>query len=206
MSRQNRGYKRARPFRDARLFVIVCEGAKREKEYFEFFNNLSQRVKFRTLPPVEDRSAPNHSLDRAASYEEEFGLAQEDQLWFVSDTDRWEASALRNIHEECERHSNWYLALSNPCFEVWLFLHVKNISATSARSSKDFKPALDGLLASGYQVAVFAPRIEEAMQRARSDDSQPDHFLPERRMTKLYLLAEQLRDFMGQEWTKVTHR
>ena len=205
MPRQDRGYKRAKPFRDARLFVIVCEG-EREKKYFEFFQQFSQRVKFRLLPPIEDKSAPNHSLDRAASNEEELGLTKDDQLWFVSDTDRWEENTLRTINEECMRHSNWSLAISNPCFEVWLFLHQQNISATQAHSPKDFKRALDVLMPSGYQVAIFAPLIEEATQRARNDDSQPHHFLPERRTTKLYLLAEQLRDFMGQEWSKIARK
>lgn len=40
---KNRGYKRGEPFRDARLFLIACEGAVREKEYFERLGHGSQR-------------------------------------------------------------------------------------------------------------------------------------------------------------------
>jgi hypothetical protein len=35
MNRKNRGYKRGEPFRDAIQFVIACEGAARERQYFE---------------------------------------------------------------------------------------------------------------------------------------------------------------------------
>ena len=178
MPRRNRGYKRGEPHRDARLFVIVCEGAKREKQYFEFFQQFSQRIKIRVLPPENNASAPNHFLTRAADYDETFGLTEDDRLWFVSDRDRWEEKVLRNINEECDKHSNWRLAISNPCFEVWLFLHFRDIGDTQADSSNAFKQALDELSPSGYQVAAFAPRIEEAIPRAKATTPTPGTLCP----------------------------
>ena len=204
MPRQNRGYKRGAPHRDARLFVIVCEGAKREKEYFEFFQQYSQRIKIEVLPPINNRSAPNHFLSRATDYQDAFGLITDDHLWFVSDRDRWEEKILRNIHEECEKHSNWQLAISNPCFEVWLLLHLHDLANITANSSGEFKRALNQSLPGGYQVALFAPKIEDAIQRAKAGDPNPDYFLPDRGATKLYQLAEQMLGYMGREWKRTS--
>ena len=93
-------YKRGEPFRDAQLFVRACEGAKREKDYFEALVEGNQKAIVRLLTPDGDKdgqSAPKWVLDRATAYEEEFGLGAHDQLWLVMDTDRWEAEELRKI-------------------------------------------------------------------------------------------------------------
>ena len=205
MPRQNRGYKRGEPYRDARLFVVICEGAKREKNYFEFFQQFSQRIKITVLPPENNASAPNHFLGRAQEYEEATGLNSSDRLWFVSDHDRWEEKVLREIATTCDETANWQLAISNPCFEVWLFLHFRNISDTQADSSGAFKRALDELSPSGYQVATFAPRIEEAIPRAKASDTNPNYFMPDLPGTKVYQLAEQMLEYLGQEWERAKH-
>lgn len=72
MPRKNRGYKRGEPFRDARLFVIACEGARREKEYFETLVAGRRRVIVKLLAPTGGQSgasSPEWVLDRAAAYQ-----------------------------------------------------------------------------------------------------------------------------------------
>ncbi len=200
MPKQNRIYKRGEPHRDPRFFIIICEGAIREKEYFEFFQKFSQRIKIMVLPPENNASAPNHSLKRAQEYEKAIGLRDNDSLWIVSDVDRWEQRALGKVAKECDRRNNWQLAISNPCFEVWLFMHFQDIRETQGDSPKEFKQALDRLLLGGYKVEVFAPLIEEAIRRAKASDTNPDHFIPNLPGTKLYQLAEQMLEYLGQEW------
>lgn len=121
MPRKNRPYKRGKPHRDAQLFVIACEGAKREKEYFETLVFGSQKVKVQILAPIGEehgKSAPKWVLNRAAKYVEEFGLNKYDQLWLVMDFDRYDVNILREIANICDEHENWNIAYSNPCFEV----------------------------------------------------------------------------------------
>ncbi len=200
MPRKNRGYKRDDPHRDARLLVIVCEGADPEEEYFKFFDSLTQRIKFKVLPSENDASAPKHSLSRAVEYEEKYELTDRDQLWFVLDVDRW-WKALQKMNEECSGHKNWNLAISNPCFEVWLLMHVIDVTKDHA-SGGACKPFKKLLKSHNYQVARFAPQIEEAIQRAKTNDTNPDHFMPDLPGTKLYQLAEQILEYMDQEWER----
>ena len=74
------------------------------------------------------------------------------------------------------------LAISDLALRFGYF-YIYKLAETQAKSPKEFKRALDGLLPSGYQVATFAPHIEEAMLRAKANDTNPAHFMPNLRET-----------------------
>jgi len=114
MPRKNRGYKRGEPHRDATLFVIACEGAVREREYFEHLARYSSHIRVKVLENKDNNSAPKWLLDSAARFAGEIQLINDDQLWFVMDVDRWPDAQLRAIHLACGERSNWFMAVSNP--------------------------------------------------------------------------------------------
>ncbi len=199
MGRKNRGYKKGEPFRDARLFVIACEGAKREKEYFETLVEDNRRVKIKILASDGEKhgkSSPKWVMSRAAEYEEEIGLAEDDQLWLVMDTDRWEEKELREIIKHCQEIPSWKTAISNPCFEVWLYLHLADLATEPVQTCSELKRALHQMVKGGYKAGVFLKQIEEAIQRARTGDEHPEHDLPEPMITKVYLLAKAILEFL----------
>jgi len=109
--KKKRAYKQGDPFRDARLFVIATEGAKREKEYFESLVDGNKKVKIKILAPTDEdegKSAPKWVMDRAITYVDIFGLGNDDQLWLVIDVDKWELDQVHEIAKECSsinRHS-----------------------------------------------------------------------------------------------------
>ena len=78
------------------------------------------RVKVEVLPATEGLSAPEHTLDRAIEYVSRGNLIEGDQVWLVLDVDRHH-NLDRTIAQTRER--GWLVAVSNPCFEVWLQLH-----------------------------------------------------------------------------------
>ncbi|NLR78014.1 RloB domain-containing protein [Chitinophaga eiseniae] len=63
----NRGYKKGKPHRDFRKFIIVAEG-EREDDYFTFFKNLSQRVIVEIVPRDGGKSAVKHMQQRIDEY------------------------------------------------------------------------------------------------------------------------------------------
>ena len=198
MPRKNRGYKRGEPYRDARLFVIVCEGNKREKEYFTELAEGHRRVKVRLLPPTDDdsgKSAPKHVVERATNYVKEYGLAKDDQLWLVMDVDRWGEEVLIPIGKECQKKNSWNVALSNPCFEVWLHLHLQDVSQTPTKTCQQMKGELHELITSGYKVEVFTPLVDQAVERASIADNNQEHFYPAVMTTKVYLLINEMKRF-----------
>ncbi len=113
MARRNRSYKRGEPFRDARLFIIACEGEKSEPNYFHTLCKGRRRLKLEILKPTDGESAPSWVLRRAKKYVKSYGLQRHDQLWLVLDRDRWKMEHLREIAQYCS-NQNRNIALSNP--------------------------------------------------------------------------------------------
>lgn len=196
--KQNRSYKKGEPFRDSRLFVIATEGAKREVSYFEYLVRENQRIKVKVLSPggsEENKSSPKWVLDRASRFVEEFGLAENDQLWLVIDVDRWPEETLHELGKECLKVKSWNLAISNPCFEVWLMLHYFEIDKSDVKTCSELKTLLGSKINGGYTVEVAARNVEKAIIRAKKDDSNREHYYCNSMESKVYKLVSQLVDF-----------
>ena len=102
---KNRLFERKEPERDASLFIIYCEGSRREPKYFEYFEKISSRVK---LEIIKADSQGNNSPSGLLKQAKEDFFEGKDSLpkYFLGKEDKV-----------------WFVAQSNPCFEVWLFYH-----------------------------------------------------------------------------------
>lgn len=197
MRKQNRAYKKNQPHRDATLFLIVCEGEKTEIDYFEQFINLSKRVKIIPVSPNTNKSAPKWVLDKATKEAEEQDLNDDDQLWMVMDIDRWKLEDLHSIQDACNKMANWNLAVSNPCFEIWLLAHAKDLEDFSGLSGKELKRQI-GLFKNDETFPKNPiQNLHLAIERAMKIDNST-HFIPERGRTKVYLLAQELIKRIGE--------
>ena len=154
--------------RDARLFIIATEGAVTEKKYFEMFG--SSRIKVEVLATGSDnKSAPKYVFDRLNAFKEQFDLHEDDMLWLVVDVDRWNKDGeLSQICREAKQ-KNYHLAISNPCFEVWLCLHFGDLDPED-KTCKQFKARLGQILGdcSGtLNTSPYAPFLADAVERAK---------------------------------------
>ncbi len=64
-------------------------------------------------------------------------FGEEDTLWSVFDVDRWPVKNLSLVCHQA-RQKKYSLAISNPCFEVWLCLHLGDLNPND-RTCKDFE-------------------------------------------------------------------
>ena len=198
--RKNRSYKRGGQFRSAALYVIACEGERTEKIYFEQFCREFRRVQVVVLPTGEDhKSAPIHVLNRADEYVEELGvLGEDDKIWIVIDKDRWKEAQLNEVARKCEQKDKFQLILSNPCFEVWLYLHLKNpsVELKDIDKCKEFKTILRNDLGSynpsNLNFSQFEPFTEIALEKAKTLDINPEHRFPNNKATRIYILIDEL--------------
>lgn len=107
--------------------IIVCEGRRREPDYFNYFDQIDSRLKIIVIPSKNGASAPNHLLQNAQdAIEKHIKDSGSYTLWLVLDTDQWKPSQIQAIIKACDDHEPWKFALSNPCFEVWLYYHGQN--------------------------------------------------------------------------------
>ncbi|MCC8143316.1 MAG: RloB family protein [Tannerellaceae bacterium] len=127
----NRLFTKAEPTRDAKVFYIFCEGKCREYEYFNYFRNISSKIKIEVIPPGEGAPTPTKLyniackklIKTAQNPNPEYQLVSEiDEVWFVIDTDDW-GNKITELRTKSSQQQ-WKVAQSNPCFEVWLYYHI----------------------------------------------------------------------------------
>ena len=192
--------KKGKPHRDFRKFIIIAEG-EREDEYFLYFQQLSQRVVIEIVPRIGGKSAVKYLLERVSNYEYQKGIESEDQVWFVLDVDNWPKKAVNDLIQNCKETGNWNIAISNPCFEVWLHYHLLEKIPAELNSAKKLKANLNLIISGGYNRDKFAELIQDASTNASKADLNKRHPFPDLNVSKVYLLADQLLKFLGKRRT-----
>lgn len=203
MARIKRGYERTViKHRDYHLFAIACEGSVRERDYFAFFEQLSSRVCVDLINDIDEEgnmivstmSSPSHVLKRAQDYCINAELVEGDSVWLVVDVDCWNIADLTELCREAHT-KKWNVAISNPCFEVWLCYHLveKINDGGTIFTSSQFKQYLSSLSLGGYDVKKFIRHAFEAAENARKADAHPEYRIPEYKETQVYHLIDELR-------------
>ena len=82
------------------------------------------RVKY-----VDPVTSPEHVLKQLNDYKSQYELEADDELWLVVDKDRWTEAMLSRVATECSQEIAMHMALSNPCFELWLLLHLEDAAS-----------------------------------------------------------------------------
>lgn len=205
--------ERREAFRDARLIVIASEGKDTERIYFTALAKeyTNPRVHVHILERSENEqnnSSPEHVLKQLNDYKSQYELEADDELWLVVDKDQWEDKMLSRVATECALEVSMHMALSNPCFELWLLLHLEDAASLTPeehtlwmenrRKSKNADPYLKVRLRqkmgtyheSSYDAMTLIAHIEDAIERARALDKTPTDRWPQTLGTRVYLLAE----------------
>lgn len=178
--------------RDDRLFIVACDDTYAPKQYFNFFQ--IPRVQVHVVPSEGGTSAARHVLERLLQFEHE----EDDELWLLLDTDHYTSGGhlpgfLSAISEARQRGVN--VALSKPCFELWLLLHHVDESAVAqlrnaAEASALLRSTLgqynkNRLKAEHYSVTTVPSACERA---ARLDAGVGGGDNPDRNTSRIYLL------------------
>jgi len=212
-SRNSLMRERREAFRDARLIVIASEGKDTERMYFKALAKeyTNPRVHVHILERSVDEqnnSSPEHVLKQLNDYKSQYELEADDELWLVVDKDRWTEAMLSRVATECALEVSMHMALSNPCFELWLLLHLEDAASLTPeeqmlwmknrRKSKNADPYLKVRLRqkmgsyheAAYDAEMLIVHVEEAIARAKVLDKNPSDRWPQTLGTRVYLLAE----------------
>ena len=205
--------ERHEAFRDARIIVIASEGKDTERIYFQALASeyANPRVHVHILERGEDEqnnSSPEHVLKQLNDYKRDYSLEEDDELWLVIDKDRWTEAMLSHVAAECAQNDFMHMALSNPCFELWLLLHLVDATSltseeqeqwmkndrSSRRTDPDLKvrlrQAMGSYNESNYDAQILIPHVEIAIERARALDDNPADRWPQTLGTRVCQLAE----------------
>jgi RloB-like protein len=214
MGRERRPFKRPGFVRDShQLFVVACEGQVTEKRYLDELNASHGRIGVfvEVLQRQESGSSPERVMRQLNDFKREYRLKAQDQLWMLIDRDKqsWTTEAIAQVARLCIQ-KGFSLAVTNPCFELWLLLHVHDIDTmTTAEKNELLANRKDGssrtclerklsLICGGYSKTHFDPRIYtsqvfDAIARAERLEGQAQGRWPENRLgTQIHLLVQKL--------------
>ncbi len=193
-SRKKRPLNRNIPhLRDTKLIIVATEGQKTEKRYFDIFKTL--KIQVRIIPAEDNLSAPEHVLKKLDKYKNDYQIGGNDELWLMTDIDRWGNKKLSEIARLCIQ-KGYQLAISNPCFEIWLFLHISEIDNQEITSCSSVKKLLKNLLgnynSSNLDIEVFRPYVNNAIERARNLHTSQTERFPSSIGTHVYKIIEKI--------------
>ena len=114
------------------VYIVATEG-ETEQDYFnKFRDNYPNKLIKLLFVPKEGASKTNSSPKDVFKYLSAFYkgyIIRKDQnkkLWQLLDRDRWR-DLIVEAYENCKKNKYEFI-LSNPCFELWLLLHLKSIN------------------------------------------------------------------------------
>ena len=204
---RNRAFKREEPTEEAIKIVIVCEGIRREGDYFSYFEQLDSRVEIEVIRPLPDaNNSPTglfEDFQQRLVADRETGkpileLQDYDEVWFVIDTDRW-GDKITELRWLTDPHPNYHVVQSNPCFEVWLYYHF-HLSApnfANCADSRAWKPYLNEAVPGGFNPQSHPIHLPDATRHAEHTFERDDAGNPAVGCTELYLLGQRLHELLG---------
>jgi len=212
MPRKNRGYKKeGGHYKDATYKLIVGEG-KAEEQYFNGLlphieEESRKRVKLKVFPYQDSKSALKHLVSKSMDFRaivSDFEKGK-DELWIIADKDLNSDSQLMEAINHCQIEA-FNLAISTPCFEIWLLLHLSDLTDTehninpifkgkpnrkaAQNCEKELKKVLGGYNKANIPMQQLIPHIQTAIERAREKET--DHDWPRDIGTKVFKVIEKL--------------
>ncbi|MCV3356118.1 MULTISPECIES: RloB family protein [Campylobacter] len=100
-------------------FLIICEGEKTEIQYFENFKKYEEVNKLSLIVNCAKHPDPNNILQTCINKKTE---NEYEESWIVFDRDERRAEVIDIVKKDANQN-NIRVAYSNPCFELWYYLH-----------------------------------------------------------------------------------
>lgn len=153
-----------------KVIIISCEGRNTEPEYFETIKEklsdlISVLVEIKIVDRDNNKSNPKDIVCNLEEYilEQYDYKSDYDEMWVIWDREKVEARKkdILEMIPKC-REKNYYIALTNPLFELWLLLHIVDISKydkeilfinkweTEAKNRRFIDKELSNILSDGY--------------------------------------------------------
>lgn len=135
-----------------KLFMIFCEGANTERRYFDALRRSCGQalIEVRTNGPSGDAFPCAEAAVKKAKKKKSNSWQDGDEVWAVFDRDQ--AERFNEAIALCEKHGIG-IGRSNPCFEVWLILHLE-----------EFDRACDPKAAQKYLEKIHPPMTQHGIR------------------------------------------
>jgi len=202
-----------------KYFVLSFEGTVTEKRYFDALrasDKFNDSGLIETIPLVRKKneklgSDPISVKSLLKKAKDEFNFKPTDEFWVIVDRDDWAEEHhinLEKLVEDCKAERNFFVAMSNPCFELWLILHRADLSSLTEEEKEAIRKnerlsntkhyvdvVLEKLIGHPYKKKLkgddFIPYVYDAIKRAEEGHVDGDN-LPQDLGSDVYLLVKKL--------------
>jgi hypothetical protein len=108
------------------------------------------------------------------------------------------------VKEKCNERENWFLSLSNPCFEVWLYyhFHTEKPIINNAEKCSVWKKFVNKSILGGFDSRKHPLFIETASYNAKQNYESVNDF-PEIGSTQVFVLANSIIPLIKEKLNKV---
>lgn len=177
---RRRSRRRVAVRRPKKTLRVFCEGERTEPDYLRA---LRSDPSIREVASVEIQMS-KHTIGITPPLtlvEEAVGSAERvsqergevDEVWCLFDVESPDNHPNLPQALGIARRGGVKVAVSNPCFELWLVLHFRDCKGWLAtRDAERLRQQLDGSRDKGVEGATYMPRRNEAAERARALDKQ----------------------------------
>jgi hypothetical protein len=195
-----------REFRDDRVFVVATDDTYAPEQYFKHL--ALRRVRVLVLPTERGESSPAHVVARLKAAYEVYANAHEvrerDEFWIFLDRDHhFKGTHTPQTLEALRvgKTAGFEVAISNPCFELWLLLHHEEVLPDAELDNcAAVESSLRARLGSYNKTNILPGQfpldlVETAIRRARALEKSPDSptaLLPLPIGTRVYRLLEKI--------------
>lgn len=209
--RKRKDFVRLEGVRSARLVVIASEGRCTESIYFSAVKDKlrAPNVHVEILSRESNDSSPESVHAQIADFMRQYNIEDDDELWLVIDRDRWHERMLSQVAKLCAQNTHLNFCMSNPCFELWLLLHLEDIrnydmetkmavaenkknKAGATWLKKRMRDLLGAYSESKYDAARLLPNVPVAMTIAKELDVSPTDRWPQTIGSRVYKLMESI--------------
>ena len=207
-SSENKRISRGIPQINISKILIITEGHV-EESYFKAINNFykkNYRKRIIEIKPVcsgygtDVKNIIRFAIDEKKKYDsDEFK-----SVWCVFDTDRGNNTETNLLEGLSQAYKNKIkIAISNPCFEVWILMHYERTSSLISNGQKaktilktkiqDYNSSKNYFQINENVFTELLERLSEAITNAELIDKKHNKTYPERYEKDIYLIEYNLK-------------
>ncbi len=122
--------RRKNNYSHKKVFFLVCEGRVTEPSYFNFFKrNLNDDFTINiNKNRNKNKSDPKNLLKSMKEILRRDPIRSNDEAWIIFDKDNWPKEYIKELEEWAKQDQRYNIAMSTPCFEIWLLWHFEDAS------------------------------------------------------------------------------
>lgn len=204
MKNKSSSFKRRKPtLRYKRRYYLVCEGDVTEPDYFNRLKSFYQKSIIDITCLKKQQSAPTYLVKRAI--EAQSKLKKEDEIWIILDVDQWTAEQFEELQKWEQQKANRNVAVSNPCFEIWLIFHDQLPKDNSKRACQNY---FKKNIAHGNKGIrsnwLTLDKVMDAVKRSKIRDTGDQGIIPNGPTSRIYRLIESIEEFIESASTDET--